>query len=249
MSSKKKSGQRYQNKAFHLALGAHCRKLRIKKGLSIDRMSKEGDRLSPGAIQRLETGAADVQVSLLHRYAEVLELPVMELLNFEYSMEGSDSEILPYVEGERAPKSAVPFYPIEVAAGAFGIDNYDVQPQGWVVVEKRGPLKDFFVVRVTGKSMEPTIPSGSFCLFKKYSGGSRNGQIMLIQSRGLVDPESGGSFVLKRYQRITPVGESSSREGVTIHLLSDNPRFPPIVLKNIQEDEVITPAVFVEVLS
>ncbi len=248
MKSKKKVKKRYLNKPFLLALGARCRKLRIQKGLSIDRLCKEGLQLSPGAIQRLETGAADVQISLLYRYAEVLEINLKELFSFQYNLDEDPLEILPYEQGRPAPKGTVPYYSIEVAAGAFKSDNYDLEPQGWVEVERRGSLKDYFVVRVNGKSMEPTIRSGQLCLMKRYSGGSRNGQIMLVQARGLVDPESGGSFVLKRYQRITPIGESDSREGVTIHLLSDNPKFLPIVLKGILEDDVSTPAVFVEAL-
>lgn len=250
MRHKKKSEHtRYQNKALLLELGARCRKLRIKNGLSIDRMAKLGERLSPGAIQRLETGAADVQISLLYRYAQVLGIALKDILDFDYTAVEVENEILPYVDGERPPKGAVPYYAIEVAAGQFKNDSHDIAPQGWVLIEKRGLLKDYFVARISGKSMEPTIRSGTLCLFKKYTGGSRNGQILLVQARGLIDPESGGQFALKRYQRITPIGETENRESVTVHLLSDNPKFPPIVLKNVQEDDISTPAVFVESLS
>lgn len=231
-----------------LALGARCRKLRIKKGYSIDRLAKEGAQLSPGAIQRLETGSADVQVSLLYRYAEVLEIPLKTIFDFDYDVDSSESRVLPYVEGEAPPKNAVPFYSVEVAAGVFSDETYDIEPQGWVIISKKGTLKDYFVVRVTGRSMEPTISSGALCLLRRYSGGSRNGKILLVQARGMVDPESGGSFVIKRYQRITPVGEDEDRKNVIVHLLSDNPNYPPIVLKKLQEEEISTPAVFVEVL-
>jgi transcriptional regulator with XRE-family HTH domain len=76
------SSARYKNVPFLKSLGAHCRKLRESKGYSIDRMYREGDTLSPGAIQRLETGSGDVQVSLLYRYAEVLNVPIWQLLKF-----------------------------------------------------------------------------------------------------------------------------------------------------------------------
>src|SRR5690606_25658363 len=98
---------RYQNKALLLALGARCRKLRTKKGLSIDRMAKMGERLSPGAIQRLETGEADVQFTLLYRYAQVLEVPLKELIDLDEAAFTSDEvEILPYEDGARPPKGA-----------------------------------------------------------------------------------------------------------------------------------------------
>lgn len=256
---KKSPVVRYQNKTLLFALGQHCRALRLKKGLSIDRMTKSGERLSPGAIQRLETGEADVQFSLLYRYSQVLEIPLKQLLDFDYSKAEDQVEILPFEEGTRAPKGAVPFYSIEVAAGIFKNENYYTDPQGWVIVDRRGSLRDFFAVQITGKSMEPTIQDKSICLFKKYSGGSRNGQIMLVQAKGLVDPESGGNFVVKRYKRINSlttekspaeknITDENSREGVIIHLLSDNPKFAPIILTRAHEDMVSTPAIFIEVL-
>lgn len=82
VKKKKQTHLRYKNLAFRKALGDHCRKIRLKNGYSIDRMWREGDQLSPSAIQRLENGTHDVHVSVLYRYAEVLEVPVKELLDF-----------------------------------------------------------------------------------------------------------------------------------------------------------------------
>lgn len=46
-------------------------------------MYREGDQLSPAAIQRLENGTGDVQVTVLYRYAEVLGIPIKKLLEFK----------------------------------------------------------------------------------------------------------------------------------------------------------------------
>lgn len=247
---KTKRSTRYKNQAFQFALGAHCRKIRIKRGYSIDRLVKEAENLSPAAIQRLETGEADVQISLLYRLANALNVPLIDLLKFDYlDIRGNQDLIIPYEGEEKPPKNSVPFYPIEVAAGIFNNETEAIAPQGWIEIDKKGSLKDYFALQVSGKSMEPTIKSGSICLFKKYTGGSRNGQIMLIQARGMSDPEHGGKYVIKRYQRITPISESTDRKNIIVHLLSDNPSFAPIVLKNLQEYEISTPAVFVETLS
>lgn len=81
-ASKKRHSKRYKNLGFRKALGEHCKKMRVKHGYSIDRMWREGDQLSPAAIQRLENGSHDVHISLLYRYAEVLEIPVKSLLDF-----------------------------------------------------------------------------------------------------------------------------------------------------------------------
>lgn len=248
MAKRRQAPSRYKNSAFLRGLGTYCRRLRKKKGYSIDRMAREGDQLSPGAIQRLEMGEADVHVSLLHRYASVLAIPVSSLFGFEKERE-SLSQVIPIESQASRPKQSVPFYALEVAAGTFGLESLDLDPQGWVVVDKRTDLTDYFSARVYGKSMEPTIPDGSICLFKKYSGGTRQGKIMLVQARGLQDPENGFKFVIKRYNRLTKVGESESREKVTIELVSDNPRFNPIVLRNLHDGDIATPAQFIQVLS
>lgn len=79
---KRQTSIRYKNLDFRKALGEHCKKMRIKRGYSIDRMWREGEQLSPSAIQRLENGTHDVHISLLYRYAEVLEVPIKTLLDF-----------------------------------------------------------------------------------------------------------------------------------------------------------------------
>jgi hypothetical protein len=48
-------------------------------------MWREGDKLSPAAVQRLESGESDVHVSLLYRYASVLGIEPFELLKFNSS--------------------------------------------------------------------------------------------------------------------------------------------------------------------
>ena len=248
MKVKRVANKRYKNKAFLVVLGAHCRLIRIKNGYSIDRMSKEGDQLSPGAIQRLEMGEADVHVSLLYRYAQVLNIPTKMLMDFEFRSDDTDV-VEPYEPNQKRPEGCVPFYPLEVAAGTLDRNSEAVEPRGWVNVGRRGGLNDYFAARVVGRSMEPTIPRGSVCLFKKYTGGSRNGKILLVQARGLTDPESGGRFVVKRYQRKTSVDEDGDRGHVIIHLVSDNPELQPIILKKSLEEEISTPAIFIEVLS
>ena len=106
----------------------------------------------------------------------------------------------------------------------------------------------YFTARITGKSMEPLIPDGSLCLFKKYSGGSRQGKIMLVRASGITNPEYGGEFVLKRYNRKTQVSEAEARNHVEVHLISENSNFKPIILKNLQEEEISTPCEFVRVI-
>ena len=76
------ANRRYRNAAFLKALGKHCRKVRVQQGYSMERLHLEANKLSMSTISRLETGRADVQVSVLLRYADVIGVPVKKLLDF-----------------------------------------------------------------------------------------------------------------------------------------------------------------------
>ena len=95
--------------------------------------------------------------------------------------------------------SFAPVYSLEAAAGLWGPDHAPVS-QGWMRVEKPKLSEAMFVGRVVGASMEPRIPSGSWCLFRRGRPvGSRNGRILLVQFSSLIDPEHGGKFTVKKY--------------------------------------------------
>jgi hypothetical protein len=47
--------------------------------------------------------------------------------------------------------------------------------------------------------MNRVIPNGSICIFKPYTGGSRNGKIVLAQYMEFTDPDSHSSFTIKTY--------------------------------------------------
>lgn len=105
-----------------------------------------------------------------------------------------------------------------------------------------------FAAIVRGESMEPLIPNGSLCLFRKYTGGSRQGKIFLVQAHGLQNPETGEAFVIKKYQRQTPPRAAQDDNPTVIHLLSLNPQFPPIVLVGLEDGAVKTIAEFMRVI-
>ncbi len=78
--------KRYHNTNFLGALGAHCKKVRIAHGYSIDRLAKEGILLSPATIHRLEQGTSDVQITVLLRIAAVLEVKLTDLVKFSFEL-------------------------------------------------------------------------------------------------------------------------------------------------------------------
>jgi SOS-response transcriptional repressor LexA len=157
-------------------------------------------------------------------------------------------KILPFRGEKIAPPSTVPLIPLRIAAGGFSQAEEALEPEGWVEVDRRGDLRDYFAAYVHGRSMEPLIPDGGLCLFRRHVGGARKDRILLVQDRRIVDPDTGGAFTVKRYRRVTPITEDESREHVEIHLLPENPSYPPIVLRRIAEGEVEVRGEFVQVI-
>lgn len=248
--AKKQRNARYKNEKLLEAIGEHCRQWRIRKGYTIDRVYREGEQLSTSVIHRLENGAADTQISVFYRYAQVLGLSLKELFDFDVEMKIS-SQILPFDKNQEKPKASVPYYEIKVAAGQFNLADKkisDIEPQGWVKVENHRQLADCFATHVYGHSMEPSIPNGALCLFRLYKGGSRQNKIFLVRAYGLLDPETDESFVIKKYKRLTPLQDYQDRGQAVVHLISENKNYPPIVLMASAEEEVEVIAEFIEVL-
>jgi type III restriction enzyme len=130
-------------------------------------------------------------------------------------------------EGERFHK-AVPVYDLVVAAGSFGTSQ-SPEPVGWMHVQPSHPMdKRMFVARVVGHSMEDAIPDGSWGLFRLFTAGAvpvataLDGKRVIVQLRGVADPETGGQYTLKRWR----VTQRTADGGVAqIELRPDNPGF------------------------
>jgi len=157
-------------------------------------------------------------------------------------------KVAPTPEGRYV--GCLPLIPLEAAAGAFGdpqsIDEDDLE---WVAVDTSRTLREgMFVARVVGRSMEPRIPDGSYCIFSSPVVGSRNGKTVLVQLRDTVDPETGERYTVKRYEsQKSEDGEDIWRH-VKITLYPTNPDFEPIELTVEDEGQVRVIAEVVEVI-
>ena len=144
----------------------------------------------------------------------------------------------------------VPLIPLKAAAGAFS-ESQEVSPEDWewVEIETGHRLrKGMFVARVVGKSMEPNIRDGSYCLFRAPVEGTRQGKTVLVQLHEMTDPETGGRFTVKRYHSEKAVSEDGTWRHVKIALRPNNPDFKPIEFTTEDEDDVRVIAELVEVL-
>jgi phage repressor protein C with HTH and peptisase S24 domain len=141
-------------------------------------------------------------------------------------------------------RTHLPRYSLVVAAGRFLTNPEDIEAEEWVEAPRDLALdEDMFVARIRGKSMEPKIPDGSLCVFRRGVTGSRNGRLVLVRNSELADDNQ---YTVKRYRsekRITEEGFQHTR----IRLESLNPAYPSWDLdENEEKYQVI--AEFVRVL-
>lgn len=145
--------------------------------------------------------------------------------------------------------TCVPLVPLKAAAGAFSKpQQVEEDSWQWVAVDTTHPLrKGMFVAQIVGKSMEPAIPDGSYCLFKAPVAGTRQGKTVLVQLRDRTDPETGERYTVKRYAS-EKVRDGDIWRHARISLKPLNPDFQAIELVDSDEDELQVVAEFIEVL-
>ena len=144
--------------------------------------------------------------------------------------------------------TCLPLVPLKAAAGAFSdVQRVEDDDFDWVTVESGHRLRrGMFVAQVVGRSMEPAIPDGAFCLFRAPVEGTRQGKLVLVQMRDDTDPESGQRYTVKRY------GSEKAADGdawrhTRISLSPVNPDFEPIVLTATDDGQFQVVAEVVEV--
>ncbi len=105
-----------------------------------------------------------------------------------------------------------------------------------------------FVAQVVGKSMEPSIPDKSYCLFSAPVTGTRQGKTVVVQLSDDVDPETGERYTVKRYSSEKAATEDGSWRHLKVTLKPNNPDFEPIELTCEDEGSVQVVSELLEVL-
>lgn len=95
--------------------------------------------------------------------------------------------------------SLIPFYEFYAAAGSFSEMQENKMYELQTVAGNYKQHDGYFACRVIGESMNRVIENGALCLFKTYTGGSRNGKIVLVESFGKVDDDYNSAFTIKTY--------------------------------------------------
>lgn len=177
----------------------------------------------------LSRGMKGCYVHFMDKEAERFFKSRMETTSVDFEHETSIQEkvleLIPYI-------NSLPLLDLRAAADAqfLSKDGYFADStEDQFVPLNGGPFpKDRFLIRAEGDSMEPRIPGGSLCLFRRDPGGSRNGKIVLCQIEGF----AGNSpfAVIKLYQSARTPSHDSLGMAKQIVLSSLNPNHKPIVL-------------------
>lgn len=136
----------------------------------------------------------------------------------------SNEEVKPYI-------NCIPLVDISAAAGNFS-DLQSHSELTWIeppfnISAKKG----YFICKVVGESMNKRIPNGSYCLFKQDEGGSRNGQIVLVESTSINDSEFGSGYTVKEYHSLKNVSDEGWRhESIRLKPLSNLEEYKDLVL-------------------
>ncbi|HEX4133419.1 MAG TPA: S24 family peptidase [Bryobacteraceae bacterium] len=146
-----------------------------------------------------------------------------------------DATIRPFI-------THLPVYGLRAAATKFG-EGMEGEREGWVRAPEKLRLTDgMFVAQVVGRSMEPLIPDGSFCIFRAPVTGSRKGRYLLIEK--FDETDFAARYTVKKYARWGGRDESAERESA-IRLEPLNPEFEAF---DLTEDRFRVAAEFVQVL-
>ena len=139
---------------------------------------------------------------------------------------------------EEYKQGRIPLYSLRAACGRFEDDEYP-EEEGWVDASGLGFTPDpkrYFAVHAKGNSMLPKIQDGDICIFEWYTAGSRDGEIVLMQTSDF-DAEYDGRYTIKRYHS-EKIAKDGTWEHSRIVLQPLNPDFEPIEL---EEDEAYYP--------
>ncbi len=120
----------------------------------------------------------------------------------------------------------VPLLSLEAAAGSAGHPS-EAGVAGWVELPSRRRFRrGMFVARVVGRSMEPLIPAGAYCLFEAPAAASGAGEVLLVEHGDLRDPDTGASYTIKRV--FLGDRRDGKRRRRYARLVSVNPAFPSV---------------------
>ncbi len=148
-------------------------------------------------------------------------------------------------------RTCLPLWDLKAAAGAFG-EGRAPEVEAWVEPDAKRRLgPGMFVAQVVGESMNRRIPNGAYGVFRRPVESSRQGKVVLVQSRNIQDQDHGGEYTVKAYQSDKVPDGDGSWTHAEIRLLPDSTdaKYRPIILRGEPCRDLKVIAELVEVLS
>ncbi len=182
-----------------------------------------------------------------------VENAIFDYITQEETHHSNTSEVETQFDQKKETKivSLVPLYDFYAAAGTFS-EMQSNKEFTMVQVDKiGGNPDDYFACKVLGDSMNRVIPNGSVCLFKKYTGGSRNGKVVLVELFDKQDQDFNSSFTVKTYTSSKTTDSAGNWQHETISLMPNSldSNYVPIVLKPEDGDQCRVVGEFVRVIT
>jgi len=142
----------------------------------------------------------------------------------------------------------IPFYDLKIAVGTFS-SQQQVETIKYIELESETNLKkDYFACKVIGESMNKIIPNGAICLFEKYSGGTRNGKIVLVEMTDFTDSDTGSNYTIKEYTSKKTTSEEGWKHEEIVLLPKSDQSYFPIILRDEETINLKVVGVFIKVL-
>ena len=146
------------------------------------------------------------------------------------------------------PSFTIPLYDFYAAAGSFSEMQTDSDFR--LIDSEQEYDSNYFACKVIGESMNRRIPNASICLFKEYTGGSRNGKIVLVENRDFQNTEFNSAFTIKTYSsKKSNSDEGSRNESIVLSPNSFDSNFTDIIITEDNGANMKVVAEFVKVLS
>lgn len=125
----------------------------------------------------------------------------------------------------RRHRSGLPLVGLQASAGQWSAPQ-ELATTSWVKVKLRVPSKrGLFVAQVVGRSMEPGVPDGAYCLFQRPWAHPRPGEAGLFVLWSS-ESEAVGRFTLKEYRPRHE--ETEAGDVLTGTLSARNPSHGPL---------------------
>ncbi|MEI6022215.1 MAG: DUF3427 domain-containing protein, partial [Bacteroidota bacterium] len=146
-------------------------------------------------------------------------------------------------------ENCIPLFDIKAAAGGFSESIIHEQSE-WIQLKDTFKYSDeYFVCQVVGESMNKKIKNGSWCLFRKEPGGSRNGKIVLVHHGNIQDGDFGRGYTVKLYESIKSTeAELWHHETIKLKPLSIDAKYKTLSFKDEELQDLKVVGEFVRAL-